>query len=725
MENTETRVESILSSKGALSEKDAKLFLNKFGVPVVREIEVSTVEEALMAADEIGFPVVIKGMGRDLLHKTEMGLVHLNIESHDRIRESIDAMRKSAGDALEGFLVQPQLQGKREFVAGLFRDKQFGPVVMFGLGGIFTEAMSDVTFRIAPISEKDASEMLEEIESKELLGEFRGEAEADRIGLVKTLLALSEIGTGHPEISEIDINPLLVSPDGKVAAVDALLVLSEIEEEKKITPPVDPLDIRNLFYPKSIAFIGASGQIGKWGHTLPVNTISGGYDGEIYLVNPRGGEIAGRQVYRSLREIPGDVDLAIVTIPASHVMDLIPLLKEKGVKNMVLITSGFSETGEEGKILEKELVENAAGAGVLILGPNTMGISNPHINLHCVGAPVLPSRGTTAMVSQSGNMGVQLMAFAEQQGIGIRGFCGSGNEAVITIEDFLDGFEVDELTETVILYLESVKNGRRFFESARRVGKKKPVILLKGGQSEAGNRAASSHTGAMTSDSKIFDVVCRQTGIVTVKQSTDLLDLAAAFSSLPLPKGNRVGIMTFGGGWGVVTADLSAYYGLEVPELSPEIIESLDRILPDYWSRSNPIDIVGEHDPGIPLAVMELLCRWEGCDGVINLGIHGRRVFTQLQIENVKKADPSYSVDTLNSINELMLKFEREYIEFIVKMMDRYKKPVYGVGLLSDKKDQTVYQVEGSMYKGLFYKSPERAVKVFAKMNEYYRFISK
>ncbi len=713
------------SGRNTLSEKDAKDFLGSFGIPVVREIEVAGKKEAFKAAEKIGFPLVIKGMGAGILHKTEMGLVHLDIKSEDEIRKSLIEMRKSGGDALEGFLVQPYLRGKREFVAGLFRDEQFGPVVMFGLGGVFTEALSDVTFRVAPVTADDAGEMLEEINAKKLLGGFRGEEEAHREMLIRTLTGLSQIGTEHPEISEIDINPLLVSPGGEVTAVDALVVLSKQTEETIYPPAVDPSRIRDLFYPRSIAFIGASGQIGKWGNTLVVNTISGGYEGEIYLVNPRGGEIAGRTVYKSLPDIPGDVDLGIVTIPASLVRDLLPQFKEKGVKNMLLISSGFSETGEKGKELERELVESARKAGVLVLGPNTMGISNPHISLHTVGAPVSPLPGSTAMVSQSGNMGVQLMAFAEQQGIGIRGFCGSGNEAMISIEDFLDGFEVDELTETVIIYMESVKNGRRFFESAKRVGKKKPIILLKGGQSEAGNKAASSHTGAMTSDSKIFDVACRQSGIVTVKQSLDLLDLAAAFSSLPLPRGKRVGIMTFGGGWGVITADLCTYYGLEVPELSPGIIKSVDKILPDYWSRANPLDLVGEYDPKIPLAVMEALLQWEGCDGVINLGIHGRRIFVKMQIEKMQRADPSYPVETLNSINELMLQFESEYREFIARIMEKYEKPVYGVNLLSDEKDLTVYQVEGSPYKGLFYESPERAVKAFAKMYEYYRFISK
>ena len=717
--------QGIKTGRHALSDKDAKLFLKNFGIPVVKEIETSNEDETVAAARKLGFPVVLKGSGSKLLHKTELGLVHLNLKSDGEIKESISAMKARAADALEGFIVQPQVDGKREFVTGLFRDDQFGPVVMFGLGGIFTEAISDVTFRLAPLTETDAGEMLDEIRSKQLLSDFRGEKAADRSKLIKTLMGISEIGIKHPEVSEIDINPLLVGPAGDVIAVDALVVLSG-EQKKKVYPDnVNPTDIGALFYPRSIAFVGASNQLGKWGHTLVTNTVSGGYEGDIYLVNPKGGEISGRPVFKSVSDIPGKVDLGIVTIPSSKVTALIPQFAEKGIKNMLLITSGFGETGEEGKKLEKTLIDHARRSGILILGPNTMGISNPHINLHCVGAPVSPIPGTTAMVAQSGNMGVQLMAFAQQQGIGIRAFCGSGNEAMISVEDFLDGFEVDELTQTVILYIESIKNGRRFFESARRVGEKKPIILLKGGQSEAGNRAASSHTGAMTSDSKVFDVACRQAGIVKVKQSMDLLDLAAAFSSLPLPGGNRVAIMTLGGGWGVITADLSAYYGLDVPELSEKIIQSIDGILPEYWSRSNPIDLVGERDPSIPMKVMEFLLKWDGCDGVINLGIHGRDIFAKWFTENVKKAYPEYPGETLDSINNMMSGFEDEYIKHVVKLMDKYKKPVYGVSLISDENGQTVYQVDGCTYKGLFYESPERAVKAFAKMHEYFRFFSK
>ncbi|MCX5852179.1 MAG: acetate--CoA ligase family protein, partial [Deltaproteobacteria bacterium] len=653
------------------------------------------------------------------------GLVHLNCINAAAVKKAASAIAAEAGDELESILVQKQLKGKREFVAGLIRDEQFGPVVMFGVGGIFTEALSDVTFRLAPLNEIDAREMIGEIRAQSLLGDFRGEKAANNDEIIRALIGLSKIAVEMPEIAEIDINPLLVSADGTVRAVDALVVIGELKEARELKPAVDPVAIRQLFYPRSIAFIGASAQMGKWGHMLLTNTISGGYKGEIYLVNPKGGTIAGRRVYTSILDIEGDIDLGVVTVPASQVQELIPQFRKKGIRYMLLITSGFGETGASGKALEKELVKTAGEEGVLILGPNTMGICNPHMDFYCTGSPVKPMPGGTAVVAQSGNLGVQLLAFAEEQAIGIRGFCGSGNEAMLTVEDFIEGFEVDDLTEIVMLYIESVKNGRRFFDGARRVGRKKPIVLLKGGETRAGNRAAASHTGALSSDSRIFDAVCRQAGIVKVEQSMDLLDLSAAFSSLPLPTGNRVAILTLGGGWGVITADMCTRAGLEVPELSKEIISHLDTLLPSYWSRSNPADIVGESDTQLPLIIMEEFLKWDGCDSVINLGILGRRIFVNRLADSVLAADPAYSPEFLNKVKKHLDDFENNYITRVAELMEKYKKPVFGVSLLTDKKAQTVFNVDNCTFKSVFYPTPERAVRALSKMCEYYRFLKR
>lgn len=708
-----------------LNEFESKQLLKTFGIPVAPEIIAQTLPEALAAAEKTGYPIVVKGMGTDIAHKTERGLVRLNIRDAGELENAMESIFKSGGPDVSSILIQPMQAGKREFVAGLFRDHIFGPVIMFGLGGIYTEALHDVTFRLAPLTSGEANRMVEEIRASRLLQEFRGEAAVNRDQLIAVLTGLSDLSLAHPEIAEVDINPLMANPDGRIMAVDALVVKSETVQNKTSRPSIDPDIVGALFYPKSIAFVGASGQIGKWGYTLLTNVIGGGYKGKVHLVNPKGGTIAGRPVYKSVADIPDQVDVAVVTIPAAAVPDMLPQLAAKNISSMLLIASGFSETGPEGREKEVELVALARKYGIAVLGPNTMGICNPHIHFYCTGTHVRPQPGSTSIVAQSGNMGNQLLAFAELQGIGVRGFCGSGNEAMITIEDYLDAFAVDPLTKTIMLYIESVKNGRRFFESASALSREKPIVLLKGGQTEAGSKAASSHTGAMTSDTRVFNAVCRQAGIVQVDKPMDLLDLSAAFSSLPLPAGDRVAIMTLGGGWGVVAADLCEAHGLRMASLSEDILSTIDAILPPYWSRANPIDLVGENDMTIPLTVLEALAQWDGCDAIINLGIMGRRHIVEQLTASVLVADTTYTPALLEQIKEGLVAFEEKYVHHIVTLMEKYHKPIIGVAMLKDEKDRTVYALDGHDSKGVFFPAPEQAVQSLAKMVTYAKFLDK
>ena len=386
-------------SKTYLTAREAQRLLREYGIPVVDETFASNEDEAIKAAQKIGFPVVLKGLGATFLHKTERGLVHLNLTDPQAVGKAAHSVAQEAGDELEGLLIQPQIEGKREFIAGLFRDKQFGPVIMFGWGGIFAEAFSDVTFRLAPLTEIDAKEMLHEIKAQSLLGNFRSEKTANQEQLIQILLGLSRIGIEQPNIAEVDLNPLIVNPAGKIWAVDALVVIDQEIQDNAFPPPVDPNALGSFFYPKSIAFIGASAKMDKWGHMLFSITVSNGFNGEIYLVNSKGGSIANRQVYKSIAEIPGKIDLAVVTIPAAKIMDLIPQIKKKKIKNMLLITSGFSETGPSGRKMEKELAQKAREAGILMIGSNTMGICNPHINFYCTGTPVLPEAGSVAVAA--------------------------------------------------------------------------------------------------------------------------------------------------------------------------------------------------------------------------------------------------------------------------------------------------------------------------------------
>lgn len=703
----------------ALNERESKGLLKEYGVPVVKEIFALTEDEVVEAAQKLGFPVVLKGLSSTILHKTEQGLIELNLTESQGLRKAYQSIAKKAGDELEGFVVQPQIAGKRELVAGLFSDAQFGPVIMFGVGGIFTEVLEDVTLRLAPITELEAAQMLREIKGKALLDDFRGEKAVNRESLIQALLALSRISIERKDIAEIDINPLIIKPDGKICAVDALVMMVNKSHANQKLPLLNSDTVRNCFFPKSVAFVGASATRGKWGHLMFTLTVSREFSGDIYLVNPKGGTIANRRVYKSVAEIPGNVDLAVITIPVSKVIELIPQFQEKGIKTVILVTSGFAETGDLGKKLQENLCQQATEANLLLIGPNTMGISTPQINFYCTGSHLWPKAGSVTIVSPSANIATELLEFTMKQDIGVRICCDLGNEGMLTNADVINAFAKDKLTKIFVLYVEGLKNGRRFFEIARNVSQKKPIILLKGGQKAAGRKAALSHTGALASDPKIFDAACRQAGIIKVDQSADLRDLVAAFSSLPLPRGNRIGIMTYVGGQAVLTADICAEYGLEVPELPKPIIERISKLLPPHWSHSNPVDLVGEGDPSLPMLITEELMQWDGCDAVIHIAILGRRILSQYYTDSIKKADPNYDPHAVASLEQKNAEFEQQYILHLVKLMEKYNKPIFGVHLLSDDRTRTVYNVEGSIYKGVSYENSEKAVKACARMLEY------
>ncbi len=481
--------------------------------------------------------------------------------------------------------------------------------------------------------------------------------------------------------------------------------------------------LRRIFYPKSVAVVGASNQFGKWGNILITNILAGGFDGPIYPVNPGEKKIAGLDCYPSILDIPEPADLVIISTPASTVAGIFKQMAQKGCGGAVVISSGFSEVGDEGKKLEEEIVQIAKESGFVFVGPNTMGISNAHTSLYATGVHARPKAGGVALIAQSGNLGTQLLAWAESQGIGIGIFSGSGNEAYINCEHYLRFLAEDENTSTILFYLEGVKDGRGFMEAAKEVAGKKPVIMLKGGRTERGATAAKSHTGSMAGSEKIYRAMSKQTGIVWADTSSELLDLSAAFANLPLPRGNRVGIVTLGGGWGVVTTDACSEHGLEVPPLPQQIVERIDQHLPKFWSRNNPVDLVGTRNPEAPMVSLEELVKWDEVDAVITLGVLGRNMMVFNMIDSGRKVMPDMPAEFWDIAYEKLREYNEQYKAFIVELMNKYEKPIVGVRLMDDGEGVS-FGNEDARFRGVVYPTPERAVRVIAKMANYYKFIS-
>lgn len=721
MEINEIINKAKIENRSALDEVESKRIIAHYGIPVIRESIALTMDDAIQMADKIGYPVVLKGLGSRLMHKTERGLVHVNLRNSVDVSRAAKDIILSAGDDLEGYLVQPMIRGSRELMAGVFCDPIFGPTVMFGLGGIFTEAIGDVVYGIAPLNEVEANAMIEDLRCSKLLGSIRGQSVIDRSQLIQILLGLSRLATKCTDIAELDVNPLIADENGNLVAVDALVILGKREHIGSKCKFIDEKSILELISPRSIAFVGASKQYGKWGYRLPANTIAGGYPGEIYFVNPNEDAIAGRKVFKSIMDIPGHVDLAIVTIPAAKVIELIPQIKRKGIRYMIVISSGFAETGIEGAQLERDLIHAATEADITFIGPNMMGICNPQNKLFSMHTSCWPKPGSISLISQSGNVGSQFMLAAEKENIGLRLFCGSGNEAMVGVEEFLGALEEDDLTKVINIYLEGVKNGRRFLDMAKRVSRKKPIIMLKGGRTEEGSIAAASHTGAMASNIKILNAACNQAGIVQARHTLDLLDYSAAFSSLPPPMGNRVALITRGGGWGVITTDRCTESGLAVPKLPEDLISTIDDLLPSYWSRGNPVDLVAEFDISIVKIILELMAKWNGCDAILHLGVVGSAALYEsvaIAYGRMDSRAKEIMLSKCNSMNET----ELSYLDFIIELIDKYKKPIIGV-TQSSVNVKMVWENTRSKFKAVVYPTPERAVNALASVVNYNKWL--
>jgi len=375
-----------------------------------------------------------------------------------------------------------------------------------------------------------------------------------------------------------------------------------------------------LWNPKRVAMVGATNSMNKWGFIILTRMLNEGFRGEIFPVNPKGETVLGRKTYKSLDEIEGPIDLAVIVTPSRTVPGVMKECVKKGVPTAVVITSGFSETGPEGTAFENEIVNIARDNDMIFVGPNTMGIFSAGINFNCLMAPVSPLQGKAACIAQSGNVGTHMLFRGKLRGLGFGKFVSSGNEGDLTFEDYLWYFGQDDDTSSVLGYLEGLDPDSEFMKIAPEVTKKKPVIILKGGRTDAGASAAASHTGALAGDVKVFMSAMEQAGVILADSNKEVVELARALELQPVPAGNRVGILTRGGGWGVITSDACVESGLVLPALEEKTIAAFDRILPEYWSRGNPVDMVAVIDYQAYLDCLDILVKDKNVDAVIALG---------------------------------------------------------------------------------------------------------
>lgn len=378
--------------------------------------------------------------------------------------------------------------------------------------------------------------------------------------------------------------------------------------------------VRRFLEPRSVAVIGASRRRGTVSGEIFHNVLDGGFGGVVYPVNPSAEVVQSVRAYPDVVSIPGEVDLGVIVVPARHVLEAARQCAAKGVPAIVVISAGFGETGDEGLGTQRELVEICREAGIRLIGPNCLGVLNTdtEVSLNATFAPGMPPPGGVGFVTQSGALGLTLIDLADTRGLGVSSFASIGNRADITANDMLEYWEEDERTRVAMLYIESFSNPRRFSTVARRIGRKKPVVVVKSGRSAAGARATESHTGALISASDVtVDALFDQVGVIRTDSLAELLDVASLLANQPLPAGRRVGIITNAGGPAIMCADTCEAAGLEVPPLPEEVKNELAGILAPEASLNNPVDMIATATPGQYRQTIAAMAGWDGIDALI------------------------------------------------------------------------------------------------------------
>jgi acetyl coenzyme A synthetase (ADP forming)-like protein len=588
--------------RSALSAPEAKQVADAYGLPVPQEGLATSPDEAAQLATKIGFPVVLKIVSPDILHKTEAGGVLVGVEDAQAVRAGYDtivanAKKYLAGAQISGVQVQQMLPtGAQEVIVGAVTDQSFGKLVAFGLGGVLVEVLKDVTFRLAPATREDALSMLDGIQAAEMLKGVRGGEAVDREALASIVERVSQLVTDFPEISEVDLNPVFATAKG-ATAVDVRILVDFDPPEPRYRPSQDEIvrAMNRIMRPDAVAVIGASSEEGKIGNSVMKNLVNGGYKGKIYPINPKADEILGYKAYASVKDIPGEVDVAVFAIPAKFVAAALTECGEKHIPGAVLIPSGFAETGNEAGQLEIQQIGRKYN--VRLMGPNIYGFYYLPKDLCATFCTPYDVKGSVALSSQSGGVGMAIIGFSRSAKMGVSAIVGLGNKADIDEDDLLTFFEQDDATQAIAMHMEDLKDGRSFADVAKRVSKKKPVIVLKAGRTALGARAASSHTGALAGNDKIYDDVLRQSGVIRARGLNEMLQFARAVPILPTPKGENVVIITGAGGSGVLLSDSVVDAGLSLMKFDPDLDEAFKKFIPPFGASGNPVDITGGEPP--------------------------------------------------------------------------------------------------------------------------------
>jgi len=479
-----------------------------------------------------------------------------------------------------------------------------------------------------------------------------------------------------------------------------------------------------IFNPETVAVVGASNALEKWGSGNFSRVLTAPSVKRVYPINKNATEVQGVRAYPRVRDLPETVDFVVIAIPFPGVPEVIRDCVEKEVKAALIITAGLGETGEEGAALEKELVSIASKGGLRLIGPNCIGHFNT-ANDFSTGMGRGISKGRIAVISQSGGFASQILGCGTEMGIGFSKMVSIGNEADLCFEDFLEYLAQDNETQVITGYIEGLKKGKDFFRLAKEITKRKPIVVMKAGRTEAGTRAARSHTGHIAGSDIIYDAVFKQTGVIRANTVEELSDVAAALLRLPLPKGNRVGVLAGGGAFACVTSDACERLGLKMAPLSPQTVERLSAILPGRWSHANPVDTVAAASDATGAGFERYACIWpliedDNMDAVLVIG--GIPQVTMR--DSVAPSNDPAAIERAERRFKAREEAELGGLDKLFEYIDKYQKPVIVSGRITENMKSSPIFNKLRESGVPMYPTPERAAKVLAHLVEYSRYLN-
>ena len=658
-----------MTDRKQIDFRSAKKLLENYRIKVSGDISGSDDKSLLAAAGQTGYPLVLKAHSGEIVHKSDIGAVILNIKSDKELIEARNTISKNALNAgyrdPEEYLIQKMAPSGFEVLVGAHQDPVFGPLIIVGSGGKYVELFADTAPGIGLLEDSDVEEMLSLTRAGKIIDGYRGDS-LDKRSVIDIAKNISKLMAENPEILEIDLNPVVLYKEG-YSLVDARVITGDPVFKNNVSEIPDDVraSLEKVLNPESVAVFGAS-RPGTMGGIILKNCMR---IKKLFPVNPKRDIVQGLKCYRSIDELPEPPDVGVFIINAEGTVRDFEVFCKKGGKGAIILGDGFAEVGR--KDLEDKLVETSRKYGVAYLGPNCLGAVNNFAGLNTFFIPehrssIIEEPNGIGIISQSGGIGLEILEMMRADNMKLGKLVSIGNASGVGIPEILDHMGEDPNISVIAIYLEGIKNGRQFLEIGKKVTKKKPVFVIKGGVG-GGAEATLSHTASLAGDVEAFKACCRQAGFYMIEDLTEdpkiLVNVLSLLTTNPVAHGDRVAIVTVGGGAGILLADQITEYGMELAEFTDETRYALRELIGAKKTfGKNPVDLLGDCDDNRLLEALKIIDKDPKVDSII--------AALYLQVPFLSEYLADRLVDLKHSLTKPIIVSPRGFSEYVMNIRD-------------------------------------------------------